>query len=153
MSQIPTLQDLLIAAAGLAALQFLLSLLIAERLKAALARETGQFLESIRWDMRVREQAEKVAEYMALALWLKADSAPEKYERANQLAWELALWLPPDVFRSLRQAVASPSAHSNALSVLIDVRKLLLKDTAGDLSPEEVMFHAPGAGEGTGAKA
>jgi hypothetical protein len=147
MNQFATLSELLLAAGGLAALQFLLSLWLSERFKAALARETGQFLESIRWDMRVREQAAKVAEYMASALWLKSDSSPEKYEKANRLAWELALWLPPDVFRSVTRAVTAPNPETNALSVLIGVRKVLLKDAAGDLTQDEVMFHAPGAGK------
>ncbi|MHB1320415.1 MAG: hypothetical protein ACYCY0_02450 [Acidithiobacillus ferrivorans] len=141
-----TLNQLLLSAAALAALQFLLALWLSERLKAALARETGLFLESMRWDTKVREQAEKVAEYMALANFLKVDGSPDQYERANRLAWELALWLPPELYRAVTKAMSSPSEETNPLSVLIDVRKHLLKSTAGNLTQDEILFHAPNAG-------
>ncbi len=134
-------------AALLAALRFLVPLWISERLKAALQRETGVFLEQVRWDFKVREQSAKVAEYLALAVRLREDSSEEDYRTADRLAWELAMWLPPDVFRTMARSVTAPSERTNPLVVAIAVRQLLLGDAAGDLGPNEIPFHRPGAGK------
>jgi hypothetical protein len=41
----------------LGTIQFLASLWISEQLKASLQKENAVFLEKIRWDIKVREQA------------------------------------------------------------------------------------------------
>lgn len=96
--------------------------------------------------MRVREQAAKVAEYMALARDLNDSSSSDEYRRANQLAWELALWLPKDVYKSLSQALTIPDEKINPLSVVVEVRRLLLEGKFGTLTQNEVLIHAPGIG-------
>jgi hypothetical protein len=146
MSEPLTLTSLLSAVTGLAAIQFLVSLWLAERFKANLQRENGQFLESLRWEMRVREQAAKVAEYMALARDLNDSSTPDDYRRANRLAWELALWLPKDVYKSLSHALTTPDDKINPLSVVVEVRRLLLEGKLGTLTQDEVLIHGPGIG-------
>lgn len=146
MQVVVTLNSLVGAAALLAILQFLISLWLSERFKTQLQRETGVFLESVRWDMRVREQAAKVAEYMALARDLNDNSTPEEYRRANQLAWELALWLPAEIYRSMSAALTKPSEATNPLSVVAEVRRVLLAGRLGDLTSEDVLHHAPGIG-------
>lgn len=153
MDQPLTLGNLVTAIGSLAALQFLVSLWLSERFKAALQRETGQFLESLRWDLKVREQAAKVAEYMALARDLREDSSTEDYRKANRLAWELALWLPPDVYRSVCRAIAAPDQETNPLSVVVEVRKVLLGHAAGNLTQDQILYHAPGAGRKNSARA
>jgi len=144
-----SLMQLGIGLFSLTVLQFLLALWLSERFKAALQRETGKFLESLRWDLKVREQAAKVAEYMALARDLRVDSDPSDYCRANQLAWELALWLPADVYRAVGRAIKDPNPIVNPLSVVIDVRKVLLGTAAGDLDQDHIIHHAPGIGKQT----
>ena len=146
MSEPLTIGTLISAATGLAAVQFLVSLWLAERFKANLQLENAQFLESLRWEMRVREQAAKVAEYMALAQDLNDSSTPVEYRRANQLAWELALWLPKDIYKSLSCAITSPNDDINPLSVVVEVRRLLLEGKLGLLTQDEVLIHAPGIG-------
>ena len=131
----------------LGALQYLVTLLVSERLKTALQRESNALLEKLRWDFKVREQAAKVAGYMALARSLKEDQDEKDYERANTLSWELAMWLPTDVYRSLGRALASPDAMNNPLSVVIAVRKILLGNEAGDLTRDDIIYHAPGIGK------
>jgi len=130
----------------LGAVQYLVSLVVSERLKAALQRESNALLEKLRWDFKVREQAAKVAGYMALARALKEDQDSKDYERANTLSWELAMWLPADVYRSLGRALASPDTTNNPLSVVIAVRKILLGAEAGNLTSDDVIHHAPGVG-------
>jgi len=147
MNQPITYESLVTATALLAALQFLVSLWLSERFKAQLQRETGVFLESIRWEVRVREQAAKVAEYMALARDLRESSSVDEYRRANQLGWELSLWLPADIYRLMGRALANPNEHENPLSVLVEVRRLLLNGKLGELTAEEMLSHAPGIGK------
>jgi len=54
-----------------AALQYLTSIWISERLKTSLQKEHSTFLENLKWDLKVREQAVRVAEYLAFARNLK----------------------------------------------------------------------------------
>jgi hypothetical protein len=122
-----------------AALQYLASLWISARLKIALQKEHAQFLESLKWDLKVREQSTKIAEYMALTRDLCATSSIEDYRKANHLSWELALWLPADIYRSVSKAMADPSQDTNIMSVIIDVRKLLLDEKAGDLTQDQIL--------------
>jgi hypothetical protein len=130
----------------LAALQFLASLWISERLKISLQKEHSTFLESLRWDIKVREQAVRVAEYLALAISLKEDSTESDYRKANQLSWELAMWLPSDIYNHMVSAVANPNQQINALTAVLSVRAILLKQKAGKLTPEDIASHSPGIG-------
>ena len=141
-----TLTQVCLSVVSLAALQFLVSLLVSERLKASLQKETGRFLETLRWELKVREQAAKVAEYMALARDLREDSSVGDYRNANRLAWELALWLPANVYRAVGKAISAPDSKTNPLSVVVDVRRVLLGEAAGDLVPDNIIHHAPGIG-------
>ena len=128
-------------------LQFLLSLWISERFKASLQTENLVFLEKLRWDLKVREQAERVAEYMAISRDLKENDSSETYRRINRLSWELAMWLPEEVYRAMGQAIAKPNETINPLSVVIDVRKILLGNGAGKLTQDDIIHHAPGIGK------
>lgn len=131
----------------LGVIQFLASLWISERLKASLQKENAMFLENLKWDLKVREQAAKVAEYMSIARDLKEADSPEEYRRINRLAWELAMWLPEDVYKAMTQAIAKPDGNVNPLSVVINVRRLLLGTASGKLTQDDIIHHAPGIGE------
>ena len=116
------------------------------RLKLSLQKEHTEFLEELKWEQKAREQAEKVAEYLALARQLKNNSPEDDYIKANQLSWELAMWLPEDIYKKTVQAIVNPNADTNELTAVIDVRKLLLKKKAGTLSQENIAHHAPDIG-------
>jgi hypothetical protein len=130
----------------LGALQFLLQLWISERLKAWLQKENSVFLENLRWEMKIREQARGVAEYMAIARDLKESESPENFRKVNQLAWELAMWLPEDIYRAMGRALTKPNEKDNPLSVVVAVRKVLLGDSSGNLTQNDIIQHAPGIG-------
>jgi hypothetical protein len=98
-------------------------------------------------ELRAKERAERVAEYMALATVLKESSSEKDYQKANQLSWELAMWLPADVYKSLGKALSKPDKKINPLSVVISVRKVLLDNTSGDLVQDDIIHHAPGIGK------
>jgi hypothetical protein len=128
-------------------LQYLVTLWISSRFKASLQKENAKFLEKLKWEFKVREQAAKVAEYMSLARNLKKDSSEEDYRKANTLSWELAMWLPDDVYKSMGNALSNPDDSNNPLSVVIAVRKVLLDSKAGDLTSNDVIHHAPEIGK------
>jgi hypothetical protein len=130
----------------LGALQFLLQLWVSERLKASLQKENNVFLEKLRWEMKVREQARGVAEYMAIARDLKESESPENFRKVNQLAWELAMWLPEDIYRAMGRALTKPNEVDNPLAVVVAVRKILLGDSSGNLTQNDILQHAPGIG-------
>lgn len=133
----------------LGVLQYLVSLWIEERLKVSLQKEHSVFLENLKWEVKVREQAVRVAEYLALARGLKEDSPDSDYRKANQISWELAMWLPEDIYKEMVGAIVAPSEKANELTTTISVRKLLLKEKAGNLAPENIAHHAPGIGKKT----
>jgi hypothetical protein len=128
-------------------LQYLASLWISERLKTSLQREHSTFLENLKWELKVREQAVRVAEYLALARNLKADSPDSDYRKANQLSWELAMWLPEEIYKEMVNAITKRSDNTNELTTVLSVRSLLLKEKAGNLTSENIAHHAPGIGK------
>jgi len=129
------------------ALQYLASLWISERLKTSLQKECSTFLENLKWELKVREQAVRVAEYLALARNLKEDSPDSDYRKANQLSWELAMWLPEAIYKEMTNAIIKPSNNTNELTTVVSVRSLLLKENAGKLTPDNIAHHAPGIGK------
>jgi hypothetical protein len=118
-----------------------------ERLKLSLQKEHTKFQEQLQWERKVREQAERVAEYLALARQLNEESSKDDYIRANQLSWELAMWLPEDIYKEAVHAIAKPDSDKNELSTVIAVRGLLLKDDAGSLTQDDIAHHAVGIGK------
>lgn len=130
-----------------ASFQYLVMLWINERLKTSLQKEHSQFLENLKWDIRVREQAVRVAEYLALARNLKEDSPDTDYRKANQLSWELAMWLPEDIYKQMVNSIAAPNEKENELSTVVSVRRLLLQKEAGNLTSDNIAHHAPSIGK------
>jgi hypothetical protein len=118
-----------------------------ERLKLSLQKEHTKFQEQLQWERKVKEQAERVAEYLALARQLSEESTKDDYIRANQLSWELAMWLPDEIYKKAVHAIAQPNSENNELSTVIEVRALLLKKEAGSLTQDDIPHHAPGIGK------
>ena len=84
---------------------------------------------------------------MALARCLKPDSADTDYQKANQMAWELAIWLPSQIYQSMSVALTAEDGENNSLSVAISVHKELLGTAAGTLTQRDVLHHAPNIGD------
>ena len=126
---------------------FLARNLFIERLKLILQKEHSKFLNELQWNRKVQEQAVRVAEYLALARRLKESSPESDYERANQLSWELAMWLPEEIYKQMASAITHPNQNVNELSVSISVRRILLGDKAGNLRPNDIAHHHPGIGK------
>jgi len=128
-------------------ISFLAQLLITERLKVSLQKEHSEYAENLKWGFKIREQAAGVAEYLALARSLKEDSSEADYRKANQMSWELAMWLPEDIYKEMTSSIVAPSREVNELSTVLSVRKLLLHKNAGNLTTNDIAHHAPGIGK------
>jgi len=99
-------------------------------------------------DFPAREKfdlAAMVAQYLVVASTLDKASALEDYDHANELSLELAMLLPGRIYRAMVQAAAQPDAKVNQASVALMVRKELFAPLEGDLQPEQIAFHVPGA--------
>lgn len=118
-----------------------------ERIKLALQKQHTQFSLDLQWEVKIKERAERVAEYISLARSLKEESDEDDYRKANRLSWELAMWLPDEIYKQMVGAIAYPSEQNNVLSVVVSVRKLLLKDKAGQLTSSDIAVHAPAIGK------
>jgi len=133
---------------------FLLSLLflifetaIAERIKLYFEKDKVDYITELAWETKTKERAEKVAEYFSLARSLTINSSEDDYKRANKLSWELAMWLPSDIYKQMVFSIAKPSADTNELATIIAVRKLLLQEDSGDLTQDDIAHHGPGIGK------
>lgn len=100
--------------------------------------------EDYKFGLKTREQGARIAEYAALAGTLEASESRDVYRRANQLSWELFLWLPDDVYRKLGRGVGG--SPQELVEAMVEVRLALLGDEAGNLGPEDIIVHAPNIG-------
>lgn len=137
-------QEVFATLTGFAAIQFLLGYWFKARLTASIKDEKDRLMEEYKYEIKAREQASKVAEYFSYYFRLGSDKTEADYRKINQLAWELALWLPEDIYRHLRMAAVHNNKEHNICSSLIVVRSLLLKNP-GNLTQDEILYHAPGA--------
>ena len=90
-------------------IQFISTVWIKSELEKSISAKYDRVLEDYKYNLKVRERAEKVAEYMALQTNLKESSPQNEYDRVNTLGWELTMWLPADVYRKVAQAATSPT--------------------------------------------
>jgi hypothetical protein len=104
--------------------------------------------DDYRFELKAHEQGAKIAEYISIAHSLKATDDAETYKRANQLAWELFLWLPPETYRALAHGLIE-ARPDQLVGSMVEVRKVLLRNRAGDLGINDIIVHAPGIGRTT----
>ncbi|RYH00295.1 MAG: hypothetical protein EON58_00710 [Alphaproteobacteria bacterium] len=117
--------------------------LLKRHVESFVDKRVKQFSIDAEWDQKVREQASKVAEYLSIAGSLDKDDPPEKYQRANQLSWELAMFLPAAIYRSVTKSISVPSELNNPFTALLEVRAYLIGDKLQVLTPDDVAGHAP----------
>ena len=61
------------------------------------------------------------------------------FVKLNGFAMELSLWLPSDLYHKLGRCICHESGAPTPKQILIDIRKNLLGEDAGDLKPEEII--------------
>jgi hypothetical protein len=118
---------------------FLLKTWIEARLKASIEHEYDRKLEALRFEMRAREQAAKVAELMTEARDGSTELTPDPAKNINKLAWELSLWLPADTVRELISHLCYAEGSKTMKEVLVDVRKHILANPKDDLKAEQIV--------------
>ncbi len=128
--------------------QFLSTIWIKSSIENSISAKYDKVLEDYKYDTRVKEKSEKIAEYLALYI---EDS--QNFTRLNQLSMELSLLLPDDIYMSLYPALINvgptmDTKKKKITDVLIDVRKLLLKDP-GNLTSEHIIIHGKDLGKKT----
>jgi hypothetical protein len=126
---------------GIGVLQFLLTTWTKARIGESIRSEYAKILEEYRYDIKVRERAARVAEYLSLYY-----GNSQNFQKLNQLSWELSLWLPSDIYTSIGPALKNIGPQMDLdketlLDILIKTRKYLLKDNCGDLTNDNIMVH------------
>jgi hypothetical protein len=94
--------------------------------------------------MNSEQIVEKLAEYLSYAPYLTEHSPDHQYQRANQLALELAVWLSPELYKMLGQSITNPSKQCNPGTVICAARKQYAES---EINPDIIIGHAPGAGK------
>lgn len=95
----------------------------------------------------LQQHLAKLADYLVLASQLKVNASPKEYHLANALSFELAMVLPAELYRSIGRALSTPSNKHNVMSVVVEARRLAMGiPMAGNLTANDVIGHAPGAG-------
>ena len=122
----------------------MLSNWIKSHLENSIKHEYDKLAEEYRYDIRIREQASKIAEYLSITVGERMDPNM-KIDRvkANQLAWELVLWLPDDLYLELKDALnPKNNGKNNVFKVLIKIREFLRKEKTS-LTDEDIFFNKP----------
>jgi hypothetical protein len=136
-----------VSAALFAVLVFLMRQWFVSRLEQSLRKELSLFNADLERSNLIQLRAERVARYLALVHDLPDHNGPD-YREANQLAWELALWLPDDLYRMVVKSIAEESWDLNRLTVIAEVRRYLLGvQAAGNLTSDDIARHSPGIGK------
>lgn len=107
--------------AGFGVVQFLISILIKNRLEKSIGLHYSKQLEEYKYQMEARKEAAKVAEYLS-SLFQNPDA---KSPELNKTAWELALWLPSEVYRKMAVTVVENRDLRSFKELLIEVRQVL----------------------------
>jgi len=126
-------------------LWFLAQAKIERDIEFSVQKEMADYTNNLQKEAELRTRAEKIAEYLALYTTLKPSSPTEDYKKANQMAFELALWLPDTVYLEVGKAVVLNDSTHNQLTALLAVRKILLGNKAGSISPDSMFSHFPNA--------
>ena len=92
-------------------------------------------IEDYKSELTRRERIAKVAEFFTE--WQLGNNAHKT--KLNGYATELSLWLPSDLYRKLASCVCYKAGAPSPKEILIDIRKNLLADDAGDLKPDELI--------------
>src|SRR5262245_13857518 len=106
----------------LAVLQFLAGLWLKARLESSIKYEFDRRLKDYEHELKIRDQAARVAELFAIAFDSKTESM-----RFNQLVWELSLWLPASLVCELAECLVGTKKAKTPMEILIEVRRTLLQ--------------------------
>lgn len=120
----------------LAIIQWVIALWLKSRLELSIQHEYDKKLSEFQFELKTREQAAKIAEFFSE--WVKGMLADQN--KLRQFSMELSLWLPDETYKKFGQCVTYAPNAPNQNEVLIEIRKHLLKDSAGDLKSSDIVL-------------
>jgi hypothetical protein len=107
---------------------------------ARLNHEFSKKLEEYKEQIKIRAQAARTSELLALAL----SGEDEKAREFNKLVWELSLWLEPSLVIDLAHCLDPGSPNPiDPKEILVRIRKVLLKDDDDPVVAANILNRAP----------
>lgn len=128
-----------IALVGIPLVFWLVRNWVESKISSAVNLAASKQLEDYRADRDRRNQSQKIAEYLSYASNISDDVDDEYFRKCNQLAWELFLWLPPEIYRSV---INSFKPGGNFTEALLLTRRHLLQADDAELGPGDMIRHA-----------
>jgi len=118
----------------LAVVVFLISLWVKTRVEESIKRIYAEKLEDYKRELSVRDQAARVAELLAL---VRTGTAAD-IAKANQLSWEMSLWLPKETAKRLAQNLSKARGAPSHTELLLEIRCILLGLKEKDLEETDI---------------
>lgn len=100
-------------------------------------KQNARQLEEFKFEIRKREQAAKIAELFALLY--PGNGATVDTLQANQINWELCLWLPAETLVALQKALQGGTGAKDPKAILVDIRKNMLQLERPDINEQDIM--------------
>lgn len=119
----------------LAALQWLISLWLKSRIESSIKHEYDKKLAEYQYEIKIREQAAIVADFFTE--WARGEHADKS--KLNRYSMDLSLWLPYEIYIKFGKCVCYAPDAPKPKDILIEIRKYLLKEAAGNLSAEQII--------------
>lgn len=111
-----------------------------------LSRRQDREMERYRYEQRMREQAAKIAELIAVGPFLPAGGEDDaNYRRVRQIAFELLLVLPDELYQELKLGIRREGGR-NEFTVLLAIKEHLRGEPTS-LTDEDILFYHPKAAQ------
>jgi len=112
----------------------LVSMWFKARIEESIKRIYAEKLEDYKRELNRRDQAARVAKLLALV----RAGTPSDIAKANQLSWEMSLWLPAETARKLAKHLAKASGAPDHTELLLEIRCILLGLKESDLARDDI---------------
>lgn len=125
--------------------QLIISSYISSKIEKSISHKYDKVIEDYKYNLKIKEQASIIAEYVSIIVQNKIDPNNKfDYNKANQLAFQLALLLPDDLYLELKVALDPKSDinETNIYKVLLKVRNYLRNEDT-KITDEDIIWHFP----------
>lgn len=128
-------RDISLAIVLLAILQFLISLWLKSRLEASIKYSYERKMAEFQYELKIREHGTIIADFFSE--WAKGAAAD--MTKLRRLSMELSLLLPSELYKDFGKCTTYQPNGPNSNKLLIEIRKYILKDSAGDLKDTDII--------------
>ncbi|SRR6266542_5699231 len=105
-----------------------------EAIKISFSKQVEDYKAELAQRSRVAEVAEFFTEWI---------SPSADFAKLNGYAMRLSLWLPNEIYRDIGRCICYEAGAANPKQILVNVRKYILGDKAGDLKAENIIHFQP----------